>query len=444
MEGKEMEDVLTRCFLCARPAPTCGHCGLVGVCEAHLALHRPQAQCLPVAVVRAGVKGRMVVTTRDVSPGETMLVDTPLVVGTVGEDVMENIELSGEMVRRVIEIIEADEDMRERVLGLMDHLDIRRGQAVWDEVREHIGPWVLARPGMEEVSLETVERVVGIIRTNSIKWDQQQMSASRDGSHAYALCPLFACLNHSCGSNATDVQTSCGHVVVRAVRAIKRGEEVSIQYRASAMDSVTRRRELKEFWMFECDCERCRDTTEMGTMASGLRCDTCECAGVMLPDTCSLDTSWTCDTCGQTVSQEMVDRTLASIKERISTINVKTSASEVESILEELRTKLHKNHSLCLSLQRLLITLHGTDPDNLSRKVSLCQDYISVMSRLDPGSGPWLGPVIRELVAGLSRRIEADTANNNMTRAECVGGIKEIMGWTKREALCRMIVNKKI
>ena len=60
MEEKVMEDVLTRCFLCARPAPTCGHCGLVGVCEAHLALHRPLAQCLPVAVVRAGVKGRMV------------------------------------------------------------------------------------------------------------------------------------------------------------------------------------------------------------------------------------------------------------------------------------------------------------------------------------------------------------------------------------------------
>merc|ERR1711988_937646 len=99
--------------------------------------------------------------------------DTPLVVGRVGEDIMENIELSGEMVRRVIKIIEADEDKREMVLGLMDHLDIRRGQSVWSEVREHIGPWVLARPGMEEVSMEIVERVVGIIRTNSIKWEQQ-------------------------------------------------------------------------------------------------------------------------------------------------------------------------------------------------------------------------------------------------------------------------------
>ena len=379
----------------------------------------------------------MVIATRDVRPGEMLLMDTPLVVGRVSENIMENIELSGEMVRRVIEIIEADEDKREMVLGLMDHLDTRRGQSVWSEVREHIGPWVLARPGMEEVSMEMVERVVGIIRTNSIKWD-----SSASGGGSYALCPLFACLNHSCGSNATDVQTSCDHVVVRAVRAIKRGEEVTIQYRASTMDSVTRRRELREFWMFDCDCERCRDRTEMGTMASGLRCDTCE--GVMLPDTCSPDTSWSCDTCGHSVSQEMVDRTLASIKKRISTINIKTSVGEVENILEELRTKLHKNHSLCLSLQRLLITLLGTDLDNLSRKVTLCQDYISVMSRLDPGSGPWLGPVIRELVTSLSRRMEADTANNNMTRAECVGGIKEIMGWTKREALCRMIVNKNI
>ena len=348
-----------------------------------------------MAVVSSGEedKGRMVVTVRDVRPGETLVLDRPLVVGRVAEDVMENIELSGEAVRRVIEVIEADEDRSEAVLRLQGHLETRRRQPVWAEVRDYIGPWVLARPGMEEVSLEMVERVVAILRTNSIKWEESDASASSDSVGSYALCPLFACLNHSCQSNATDVQTTCGHVAVRAVRAISKGEEVSIQYRAATMDSVTRRRELREFWMFECECARCQDRTEGGSLASGLRCATCE--GVTLPDTCSLDTSWSCDTCGQTVDQEVVDRTLASVNKRIGTINIKTTVEEVEQMLEELQQSLHENHSLCLKLQRLLITLYGQDVESLSRKVSLCQNYISVMSRLAPGSGPWLGPVIR-------------------------------------------------
>ena len=111
-----MEDLLSQCFMCGRPAPACAECGLVAACEAHLGLHRPGPglQCLPIAVVRSerGDRGRMVVSTRDVRPGETLLVDTPLVVGRVTEDVMENIEHSGEVVRRLIEIMETDEDMK--------------------------------------------------------------------------------------------------------------------------------------------------------------------------------------------------------------------------------------------------------------------------------------------------------------------------------------------
>ena len=39
---------------------------------------------------------------------------------------------------------------------------------------------------------------------------------------------------------------------------------------------------------------------------------------------------------------------------------------------------------------------------------------MSAVSRLQPGCGPWLGPVARELVTSLTRLLEADLGNNNL------------------------------
>ena len=67
-------------------------------------------------------------------------------------------------------LMEADEIKRELILKLGGHLGVRRQQAVWREVTEFIHPWVAAHPGMQGTSLDTVETIVGIIRTNSIRW----------------------------------------------------------------------------------------------------------------------------------------------------------------------------------------------------------------------------------------------------------------------------------
>ena len=67
-------------------------------------------------------------------------------------------------------LMEADKIKRELILKLGGHLGVRRPQGVWREVTEFIHPWVAAQPGMQGTSLDTVETIVGIIRTNSIRW----------------------------------------------------------------------------------------------------------------------------------------------------------------------------------------------------------------------------------------------------------------------------------
>ena len=80
------------------------------------------------------------------------------------------IECVSRLLLSVMNLMEADEIKRELILKLGGHLGVRRQQGVWREVTEFIHPWVTAQHGMEGTSLDTVETIVGIIRTNSIRW----------------------------------------------------------------------------------------------------------------------------------------------------------------------------------------------------------------------------------------------------------------------------------
>ena len=55
---------------------------------------------------------------------------------------------------------------------------------------------------------------------------------------------------------------------------------------------------LQNHWYFSCQCERCTDKTELGTMINAVRCKSeCE-KGFLLPENpTDLSSKWKCDTC---------------------------------------------------------------------------------------------------------------------------------------------------
>ena len=69
------------CYLCQSPdSDQCHHCHQVNSCQDHLQHHHHHGQCLPWSVVVTSDRGRTVVTTRDIAPGELILRDSPLLV----------------------------------------------------------------------------------------------------------------------------------------------------------------------------------------------------------------------------------------------------------------------------------------------------------------------------------------------------------------------------
>ena len=76
--------------------------------------------------------------------------------------------------------------------------------------------------------------------------------------------------------------------------------------------------------------------------------------------------------------------------------------------------------------------------------MSLCRRYMSAVSRLQPGCGPWLGPVARELATSLTRLLEGDLGNNNLGQLETVARMKEVIQLTRREARAREILRRQL
>ena len=84
--------VETVCFYCqAREASVCEYCGLVAVCEdpQHQLIHRPDGACLPFTVRQDKVKGNIIVAARDIKPFETILIDSPAIVGPFDDSLPE-------------------------------------------------------------------------------------------------------------------------------------------------------------------------------------------------------------------------------------------------------------------------------------------------------------------------------------------------------------------
>ncbi len=84
--------------------------------------------------------------------------------------------------------------------------------------------------------------------------------------HGLALGMFGANLNHSCDPNANVFVTKRGseqqnRLVVKALRNIKAGEEITIAYQSSicSMPKASQRRMLlQSIYQFDCQCERCR------------------------------------------------------------------------------------------------------------------------------------------------------------------------------------------
>merc|ERR1712066_1096939 len=69
------------CFICDISAPDCPACGLVTVCQDHVAVHRFGGKCSPFTIKKSPKFGRYMIAVRDIKQMELILSEKPVIVG---------------------------------------------------------------------------------------------------------------------------------------------------------------------------------------------------------------------------------------------------------------------------------------------------------------------------------------------------------------------------
>ena len=89
------------------------------------------------------------------------------------------------------------------------------------------------------------ELLLAIGRTNALS-----LFKVKGEAQGYALCPVFSLLNHSCLANCRyDMAKGNARVTVRAARAIRAGEELTIQYKDPLIGNVLSAASFKSHWL---------------------------------------------------------------------------------------------------------------------------------------------------------------------------------------------------
>eukprot|EP01129_Flabellula_baltica_P014030 TRINITY_DN6640_c0_g1_i1.p1 TRINITY_DN6640_c0_g1~~TRINITY_DN6640_c0_g1_i1.p1 ORF type:complete len:439 (-),score=59.87 TRINITY_DN6640_c0_g1_i1:3-1319(-) len=142
------------------------------------------------------------------------------------------------------------------------------------------------RTELKEIDLNVILNLLCILKCNVFNIHDNEMRNIGVG-----LYPNACLINHSCNPNTVPCFEG-EKVVLRAIRPISEGEEITVTYVEIGASRQDRQTELKENFYFECSCTTCQDF-ERDIIMNQLKCNSCS---SILPDnlfcsTCEKDLS---------------------------------------------------------------------------------------------------------------------------------------------------------
>ncbi len=268
-------------------------------------------------------------------------------------------------------------------------------------------------------SVRDAEILLGILLVNDFEMSVRRRVKSDDANvheeeevSIRALFGLASMPNHSCVANATHdfSDRESGFVMtMRAVTKIAKGADIHHAYTEPLDPILVRRSLLQVGKFFRCDCPRCNDPAELGTMTSAVKCADCA-DGYIVPDKDAIEdieADWKCLECGKSVTCQRIQRLYRELKAEADKLDpTKATIEQLEAFVAKCEDHVHPNHVLAIDkkyhLAKMYGRMKGFEADSMSeeqfkRKLSLCRIVLAVLDKILPGRTRKRGMMMYEM-----------------------------------------------
>lgn len=173
---------------------------------------------------------------------------------------------------------------------------------------------------------------------------------------AKGLFPVSALCNSTCVPNIRYNFNSEREMIVQATKPISAGAEILTCYTGILWGTPARQVYLRKTKHFTCKCNRCADPTERGTLLAALKCFTAECPGSLLPTDALIPTSpWRCLECGMHVPSKNICAIQHALGSMLANLNFKDVEDLENFLLNRITKFIPKTNQIVVDLQCRLI-----------------------------------------------------------------------------------------
>ncbi|ERM95321.1 hypothetical protein AMTR_s00008p00145610 [Amborella trichopoda] len=213
------------------------------------------------------------------------------------------------------------------------------------------------------------------------------------------IYPVMSIINHSCAPNSV-LLFEGKLAVIRAMEAIPKGAEVLISYIEIAGSTETRRKALKEQYLFSCTCLRCikvgsDDDLKESALLEGFRCINDQCDGFLLPNPDGKN--FTCQRCGLLRNECKTRKRKEEVGEKLDYASKFVSSGKYSEacnlyrIIDQQQMELYHPLSIGLMRTRETLVMILMELKDCEEALRYCQLTIPVYQRAYPEFHPLLG-----------------------------------------------------
>uniref|UniRef100_A0A0K2TV79 Protein msta n=2 Tax=Lepeophtheirus salmonis TaxID=72036 RepID=A0A0K2TV79_LEPSM len=256
-------------------------------------------------------------------------------------------------------------------------------------------------------------------------------------SPSQALYQNASLLEHSCVNNASKHFDMNCNILIRVAIPIKKGEHISIMYSDPIWGTVNRQQHLLETKFFTCRCIRCQDPTELNTHFSSIRCPGCPAGFLVSLDPFNYESDWKCETCNRVETPRFVNAVIRSIGEELISLE-KGSPEACLSFVKKHSQNLHPHHFYLMDVKLALCQMigqssYGTGSEifelhekDLLQKQKLCTEILEVANKISPGVSRLRGVVMYELQATLAAYARKKFSNGEISSDHMKNILQEV------------------